>query len=61
MGKCALGCLWAWPWTFTAVEEFWSIVQLHPVIFAILNLAGALKGLGEQLAQVVVIRCILET
>lgn len=37
-----------------------SVIDFHPVIFAILNLAGALKGLREQLTQVVVIGSVLE-
>jgi hypothetical protein len=38
-----------------------SVVQLHPVVLAILDLAGALESLSEQLAEVVVIRRVLET
>lgn len=38
-----------------------SIVQLHPVILAVLDLSGALESLGEQLAEVVVVGGILET
>lgn len=37
-----------------------AIVQLHPVVFTILNLARALQGLGEELAEVVVVGCVLE-
>jgi hypothetical protein len=37
-----------------------SIVQLHPVVLAVLNLASALERLSEEFAQVVVVRCILE-
>lgn len=38
-----------------------AIVQLHPVVLAILNLAAVLEGLGEQVPKVVVIGSILET
>lgn len=38
-----------------------SVVQLHPVVLAILNLAGALESLSEQLAEIVVVWCVLET
>lgn len=38
-----------------------SIVQLHPVVFAILDFASALEGLREQFAQVVIIGGVLET
>jgi hypothetical protein len=38
-----------------------AVVQLHPVVLAILNLPGALKRLGEELTQVVVVRGVLET
>jgi hypothetical protein len=37
-----------------------SVVQLHPVVLSVLDLAGALKCLSEQLAKVVIIWCILE-
>lgn len=37
-----------------------AIVELHPVVLAILNLASALERLGEKLAQVVVVGCVLE-
>lgn len=37
-----------------------SIVQLHPVVLAILNLSGALKSLSEQLTEVIVIGSIFE-
>ena len=37
-----------------------SIVQLHPVVFAVLDLASALQRLGEELTQVVVVGCVLE-
>lgn len=37
-----------------------SIVQLHPIVLAVLNLASALKRLREEFAQVVVIRCVLK-
>jgi hypothetical protein len=38
-----------------------AVVQLHPVVLAILNLASALESLGEQLTQVVVVGGVLET
>jgi hypothetical protein len=38
-----------------------AVVQLHPVVLAILNLPSALERLGEELAQVVVIGGVLET
>jgi hypothetical protein len=38
-----------------------AVVQLHPVVLAILNLPSALEGLGEELAQVVVVGGILES
>lgn len=38
-----------------------AVVELHPVVLAILDLSGALQGLGEQLTKVVVVRCVLET
>jgi len=38
-----------------------SIVQLHPVVLAILDLAGALESLSEQLAEIVVIWLVLKT
>ena len=37
-----------------------SIVELHPVIFAIFDLPCVLQGLREQVSQVVVIRCVFE-
>jgi hypothetical protein len=37
-----------------------SVVQLHPVVLSVFNLAGALKCLSEQFAEVVVIRCVLK-
>lgn len=37
-----------------------AVVQLHPVVFAVLDLSSALQGLGEKLAQVVVVGGILE-
>jgi hypothetical protein len=37
-----------------------AVVKLHPVVLTILNLAGALEGLGEELAQVVVVGSVLE-
>ena len=37
-----------------------AVVQLHPIIFAILHLAGILEGLRQDVAQVVVIGCIFK-
>jgi hypothetical protein len=37
-----------------------AVVQLHPIVLAILNLAGALEGLREQLTEVVVIGRVFE-
>lgn len=37
-----------------------SIVQLHPVILAILHLASALERLREEFAQVVIVRGVLK-
>lgn len=37
-----------------------SIVQLHPVVLAILHLAGALQCLGEQFTQIVVVWRVLK-
>lgn len=37
-----------------------AIIQLHPVILSVFNLSGVLQGLGEQIPQVVVVRCILK-
>jgi hypothetical protein len=37
-----------------------AVVELHPVILAVLDLASALERLGEELTQVVVVRCVLE-
>lgn len=36
------------------------IVQLHPVIFSILYLSGALESLCEQFAQIVVVGRVFE-
>ena len=38
-----------------------SIVELHPIIFAILNLATVLEGLSEQITKEVVVGGVLET
>lgn len=38
-----------------------SIVQLHPIIFAILDFAGALERLREQLAEVIVVGGVFES
>lgn len=38
-----------------------AVVELHPIIFSILNLAGALESLGEEVAKVVVIWSILKS
>lgn len=37
------------------------IVELHPVVFSILDFSGILQGLGEQVPQVVVVWGVLET
>lgn len=37
-----------------------AVVQLHPVVLAVLNLATVLQCLGEQIAQVVVVGCVLK-
>jgi len=37
-----------------------AIVELHPVVLAVLNLAAVLECLSEQIAQVVVVGCVLE-
>lgn len=38
-----------------------AIIELHPVVLAILYLASVLECLSEEIAQVVVVGCILET
>ena len=38
-----------------------AVVELHPIILSILNLAGALESLGEEVAKVVVIWSILKS
>lgn len=38
-----------------------AVVELHPIILSILNLAGALESLGEEVAKIVVIWSILES
>lgn len=37
-----------------------SVVELHPVIFAVFDLSCIFQGLREQVPQVVVIRCVFE-
>lgn len=37
-----------------------AIVQLHPVILAILHLARILQSLGEEFPEIVVVRSVLE-
>lgn len=37
-----------------------AVVQLHPIVLAVLNLATVLQCLGEEVAQVVVVGCVLE-
>jgi hypothetical protein len=37
-----------------------AVVELHPVILAVLDLASALERLSEELTQVVVVGCVLE-
>lgn len=38
-----------------------AIRWLHPIILAVLNLASRLQGLGEQVAKVIVVWCVLES
>lgn len=38
-----------------------AVVDLHPVVFAILNLARVLQCLRKEIAQVIVVRVVLET
>lgn len=38
-----------------------AVMELHPIVFTILNLSCILQGLGEEFAEVVVIRGILES
>ena len=37
-----------------------AVVQLHPVVLAILDLSSALESLSEQLPKVVVVGCVLK-
>lgn len=37
-----------------------AVIELHPVVLAVLHLSGALQRLSEQLAQVVVVGGVLE-
>lgn len=37
-----------------------SIVELHPVVLAILDFSSALQGLGEELAKVIIVGSVLE-
>lgn len=37
-----------------------SVVQLHPVIFAIFDFPGILQCLGEQVSQVVIVRGVFK-
>ena len=37
-----------------------AVVELHPVVLAVLDLATVLEGLSEQIAQVIVVGCIFE-
>lgn len=38
-----------------------AVVELHPIILAILHFPGALQSLSEQLTQIVVVGCVLKT
>lgn len=37
-----------------------AVVELHPVVLAILDLASLLEGLGEKITKVVVVGSVLE-
>ena len=47
-------------WVLLHVLPALSIVDLHPVVLAILHFAGILESLGEQIAKVVVVGSVLE-
>lgn len=38
-----------------------AVVELHPVVLSVLDLAGALKRLREELTEVVIVGRVLET
>lgn len=38
-----------------------AVVQLHPIVLAVLNLASALERLGEELTEVIVVGGVLKT
>lgn len=38
-----------------------AVVKLHPVVFAILDFASVLEGLGEEVAEIFVVWCVFET
>lgn len=38
-----------------------AVVQLHPIIFSILDFSRVLQRLGEQVSQVIVIGSVLES
>jgi len=37
-----------------------TVVQLHPVIFAVLNFTSVLQGLCKEFAEIVIVRSILK-
>lgn len=37
-----------------------AVVQLHPIILSILNLARVLQSLGEQIPQIIIVRGLFE-
>lgn len=47
-------------WMLLHVLPALPVVDLHPVILAIFHLAGVLESLREKVAEVVVVRCVLE-
>jgi hypothetical protein len=38
-----------------------SIVQLHPVIFSVFNIASVFQSLCEEVPKVVIVGCVLES
>lgn len=37
-----------------------AIVQLHPIVFAVFNLAGIFESLGEEFPEVIVVWSVLK-